>query len=75
VSGVLVKSTVVDALHVKCPHCGNGIQHVEPAPAEVTCGGCGSSFDLDLQATSSNNKHVVISFGEPRRKPSAETSV
>src|SRR5262249_4291024 len=31
------------ALRVKCPHCGNHIQLVEPATGEVTCGGCGSS--------------------------------
>jgi hypothetical protein len=41
------------AVHIRCPHCGNGIQLVEPEAAEVTCGGCGSSFHLDLRATTS----------------------
>jgi len=40
-------------LRIKCPHCGNGIQLVEPDVGEVTCGGCGSSFHVDLRATSS----------------------
>jgi hypothetical protein len=38
-------------LRIRCPHCGNGIQVVEPAAGEVTCGGCGSSFHLDLRST------------------------
>jgi hypothetical protein len=41
------------ALHIKCPHCGNGIQLVEPPPHEVTCAGCGSSFHVDPRATGS----------------------
>jgi hypothetical protein len=41
------------ALRVKCPHCGNGIQLVEPDAAEVTCAGCGSSFHVNLRATAS----------------------
>ncbi|HTU92675.1 MAG TPA: protein kinase, partial [Gemmataceae bacterium] len=36
---------------IKCPHCGNAIQLVEPAGGEVTCGGCGSSFHVDPRAT------------------------
>jgi tRNA A-37 threonylcarbamoyl transferase component Bud32/ribosomal protein S27E len=40
-------------LHVKCPHCGNGIQLVEPAAAEVTCSGCGSSFHVEPGGTGS----------------------
>jgi WD40 repeat protein/tRNA A-37 threonylcarbamoyl transferase component Bud32 len=40
-------------LRVKCPHCGNGIELVEPDPGEVTCGGCGSSFHIDVRATTS----------------------
>jgi tRNA A-37 threonylcarbamoyl transferase component Bud32 len=41
------------ALRVKCPHCGNRIQLVEPEPREVTCDGCGSSFHIDPGATTS----------------------
>ena len=37
-------------LRVKCPHCGNGIQLVEPDPGEVTCGGCGSSSAIRPRA-------------------------
>ncbi len=40
-------------LHLKCPHCGNGIELVEPAAAEVTCSGCGSSFHVEPGATTS----------------------
>jgi hypothetical protein len=42
-------------LHLECPHCGNGIQLVEPGDGEVTCGGCGSSFRVDVRATTSYN--------------------
>jgi WD40 repeat protein/ribosomal protein S27E len=38
------------ALHIKCPHCGNQIQLVQPV-AEVTCRNCGSTFQLDSGAT------------------------
>ncbi|HTU90312.1 MAG TPA: protein kinase, partial [Gemmataceae bacterium] len=38
---------------VKCPHCGNGIQLVEPQATEVTCAGCGSSFHVEPGATTS----------------------
>jgi hypothetical protein len=41
------------ALRVKCPHCGNGIQLVEPEAAEVTCAACGSSFHVEPGATTS----------------------
>lgn len=40
-------------LRVKCPHCGNGIQLVEPEATEVTCTGCGSSFHVEPGATTS----------------------
>lgn len=39
------------ARRLKCPHCGNGIQLVEPRPREVTCLNCGSSFAVDPEAT------------------------
>jgi tRNA A-37 threonylcarbamoyl transferase component Bud32 len=39
---------------VRCPHCGNRIQLVEPEPREVVCGSCGSSFKLDPNATTSH---------------------
>ncbi|MBI3467783.1 MAG: protein kinase [Planctomycetes bacterium] len=39
------------AIHLKCPHCGNRIQLLEPEPREVTCENCGSSFQLDVEAT------------------------
>jgi ribosomal protein S27E/predicted Ser/Thr protein kinase len=42
-------------LRVKCPHCGNGIQLVEPENGEVTCSGCGSSFRVDPQATTTHH--------------------
>jgi WD40 repeat protein/tetratricopeptide (TPR) repeat protein len=38
-------------LRIKCPHCGNRIQLVEPEPHEVTCHNCGSSFHVDARAT------------------------
>jgi WD40 repeat protein/tetratricopeptide (TPR) repeat protein len=38
-------------LRIKCPHCGNRIQLVEPEPHEVTCHNCGSSFRVDARAT------------------------
>jgi tRNA A-37 threonylcarbamoyl transferase component Bud32/ribosomal protein S27E len=40
-------------LRIKCPHCGNGIQLVEPDAVEVTCAGCGSSFHVEPGATAS----------------------
>ncbi len=36
---------------IKCPHCGNGVQLVEPIGKELTCTGCGSSFHVDPDAT------------------------
>jgi WD40 repeat protein/tRNA A-37 threonylcarbamoyl transferase component Bud32/ribosomal protein S27E len=38
-------------LRIKCPHCGNGIQIVQPAGGEVTCANCGSSFHVEPGAT------------------------
>ena len=32
------------AIRVRCPHCGNPIQVVEPRAHEVTCRNCGTSF-------------------------------
>ncbi len=37
-----------------CPHCGNGIQIVEPVVGEVTCNGCGSSFKVDPHPTTTH---------------------
>jgi tRNA A-37 threonylcarbamoyl transferase component Bud32 len=42
------------AHRVRCPHCGNRIQLVEPEPREVVCDSCGSSFKLDPNATTSH---------------------
>ncbi len=42
------------ARHLRCPHCGNAIQIVEPQPGEVTCASCGSSFHVDINATTSH---------------------
>jgi len=39
------------ARRLKCPHCGNRIQLVEPRPKEVTCVNCGSSFRLEPGTT------------------------
>lgn len=39
------------ARRIKCPHCGNRIQLVEPPAKEVTCESCGSSFSVDQAAT------------------------
>ena len=39
------------AIRVRCPHCGNPIQVVEPQPDEITCRNCGSSFPVDPGAT------------------------
>ncbi|MBI3467785.1 MAG: protein kinase, partial [Planctomycetes bacterium] len=39
------------AIHLKCPHCGNRIQLVEPQPKEITCENCGSSFQLEPGTT------------------------
>jgi ribosomal protein S27E len=35
------------AVRLKCPHCGHGIQLVAPAPGEITCESCGSSFRVE----------------------------
>jgi hypothetical protein len=47
------------AVRMKCPHCGNGIQLVEPADGEVTCGSCGSSFHVDPRATAKYNRAAL----------------
>ena len=39
------------ARRLKCPHCGNQIQLVEPRPKEVTCVNCGSSFRVEPGTT------------------------
>jgi tRNA A-37 threonylcarbamoyl transferase component Bud32 len=39
------------AKRLKCPHCGNRVQLVEPRPKEVTCLNCGSSFRVEAGAT------------------------
>jgi tRNA A-37 threonylcarbamoyl transferase component Bud32/tetratricopeptide (TPR) repeat protein len=46
-------------LRMKCPHCGNGIQLVEPIDGEVTCGSCGSSFHVDARATTTYNRAAL----------------
>src|SRR5205823_6394028 len=38
-------------LHLKCPHCGNCIQLVQPEPQEVVCQSFGSSFHVEPGAT------------------------
>jgi serine/threonine protein kinase len=39
-------------MHINCPHCQNAIEVVEdPAPAEIFCPSCGSSFHLEGRAT------------------------
>jgi WD40 repeat protein len=38
-------------LRIKCPHCGNGIQLVQPECGEVTCQSCGSSFRVEPGTT------------------------
>jgi serine/threonine protein kinase len=42
-------------LRVRCPHCGNSIQIVEPLISDVTCNNCDSSFHVDLRATTTYN--------------------
>src|SRR5262245_11359706 len=39
------------SVQLKCPHCGNRIQLVQPEPREVTCHNCGSSFRVEPAAT------------------------
>ncbi|HVC93782.1 MAG TPA: serine/threonine-protein kinase [Pirellulales bacterium] len=39
------------ARRLKCPHCGNRIQLVEPRPKEITCVNCGSSFRVEPGTT------------------------
>jgi serine/threonine protein kinase len=39
------------ARRLKCPHCGNQIQLVEPRTKEVTCLNCGSSFRVEPGTT------------------------
>lgn len=39
------------ARRLKCPHCGNQVQWVEPRPKEVTCVNCGSSFHVEPGTT------------------------
>jgi tRNA A-37 threonylcarbamoyl transferase component Bud32 len=47
------------AQHIRCPHCGNCIQLVEPATAEVTCTGCGSSFHVEARATTTFQRSAL----------------
>jgi eukaryotic-like serine/threonine-protein kinase len=39
------------ANRLKCPHCGNHVQLVEPRTKEVTCLNCGSSFRVEPGTT------------------------
>jgi eukaryotic-like serine/threonine-protein kinase len=39
------------AKRLKCPHCGNQVQLVEPRTKEVTCVNCGSSFRVEPGTT------------------------
>src|SRR4051812_26370320 len=39
------------AIRVRCPHCGNPIQVVEPRAHEVTCRNCGTSFPVEPAAS------------------------
>lgn len=41
------------AIRVRCPHCGNPIQLIEPRQVEVTCRNCGTSFPVEPDATAS----------------------
>lgn len=39
-------------MHLRCPHCQNPIELADvPSVGEITCAGCGSSFQLDKFAT------------------------
>ncbi|MBM3994094.1 MAG: serine/threonine protein kinase, partial [Planctomycetes bacterium] len=39
-------------MHLQCPHCKNPIELVDiPISGEITCAGCGSSFNFDPYAT------------------------
>src|SRR5450631_120467 len=39
-------------MHLRCPHCQNPIELADvPSGGEITCAGCGSSFQLDKFAT------------------------
>ena len=40
-------SRSIDGLHLRCPHCQNGVELLPDAPLEqITCASCGSSFGL-----------------------------
>jgi serine/threonine protein kinase/outer membrane protein assembly factor BamB len=47
------------AVRVTCPHCGNGIQLIEPECALVTCRNCGTSFPVDPDATAPRGPAVL----------------
>lgn len=47
-------SVRIPVMHVRCPHCHNGIEIADlPEGGEIACAGCGSSFQLASMATAS----------------------
>jgi len=52
-SGAASGSTGKTGAAIKCPHCGNRVELPAPTPHEVTCTNCGSSFQIELDATTS----------------------
>jgi tRNA A-37 threonylcarbamoyl transferase component Bud32/ribosomal protein S27E len=52
------------AKRLKCPHCGNQVQWVEPRSKEVTCLNCGSSFRVEPGTTATySSSRLTSEFG------------
>jgi len=52
-------------MHLRCPHCQNPIELADvPAGGEITCAGCGSSFQLASFATQSWQKPDTRRIGK-----------
>lgn len=53
-----------DAMHLTCPHCQNPIEIVDDTDAEVVCGSCGSSIQIDPSRVKTG---PLLSSQTPRR--------
>ncbi|QEG21557.1 protein kinase domain-containing protein [Mariniblastus fucicola] len=51
------------AKRIGCPHCGNVVQLVEGAKAEVTCNSCGSNVTVDNEATATDLQNIPALIG------------
>jgi hypothetical protein len=58
-------------MHLRCPHCQNPIELADlPSGGDITCAGCGSSFQLDQFATATFTAPFLLNatalFGNER---------